>query len=231
MPCPNTPKLSRPSNHPGRPTNPSLPSRWKLILRDGSNSLISFGNPPVGWWPYTTSVRTVPLVCFDRSPHSCKTDKIEHSKYSAQIKMNLAQNIPIYQVPDTDDESLELLLGLISERPRSSWTERVLAHQNSPMLVSGPQRLPMIIRNTAFMVELIDLYRYSRHWSETIKISLFHKWRKSIFPVSDFKPRIRPRTQTCCSTSKPSSGKVSWFLTLSLLLSTSPSLRPRWRAS
>jgi hypothetical protein len=44
-------------------------------------------------------------------------DTIESSRYSAQIKMNLAQNIPIYQVPDTDDESLELLLGLISKRP------------------------------------------------------------------------------------------------------------------
>jgi len=34
------------------------------------------------------------------------------------------------------------------------------------------------------MVELVYLFPYSRHWSETIKISLFHKWRKSILPVS-----------------------------------------------
>lgn len=136
--------------------------------------------------------------------------------------MNLARNIPIYQVPDTDDESLELILGLISERPRKRWVDEIKAHQASPIVASGPQRLPMILRNTAFMVELVHLYPYSRHWSETIKISLFHKWRKSIFPVRIYLLDLLRSLTQFYSTSKRSSGKASWSSTSSRPTSTFP---------
>lgn len=110
---------------------------------------------------------------------------IEESAYALQIKLALAANTPIYQVPDSEDEALDLILNNIGDLPENVRMENLKSHTSLSLISCGPKRLSPVVNNVPMILQVINLYRYSKHWpGKGFCTNQLYDWRTGVSPVS-----------------------------------------------
>jgi hypothetical protein len=115
------------------------------------------------------------------------TDKIESSPNYTQIMLELSSNNPVFQVADSEEEALDLILANISPLPQEDRLANLQAHASQHLIASGPKRLAPTIKNTSLILKVIELYKYSQNWyGGGPTANQLYEWRMAVSPVSFF---------------------------------------------
>ncbi|KAF9473076.1 hypothetical protein BDN70DRAFT_937697 [Pholiota conissans] len=110
-------------------------------------------------------------------------DMIDGSSHERQIKLALASNTPIYQVPDSEDEAMSLILSNIGDLPPEERLANLKSHSSLTLIACGPKRLASVVNNKAMMVQVINLYRYSKLWAAGgFYTNQLYSWRTAVSP-------------------------------------------------
>jgi hypothetical protein len=115
----------------------------------------------------------------------------DHKKrLKAGILMRLASNRPMYQVPDSPNDALDMVLKLLMDVQPADRLETLKGYLED-MATTSTRRLMTTVANTTLMMELLNVRRYTTLWTEGgFTCHQLYQWRSAISPVGDLRTTV-----------------------------------------
>ncbi|KAF9521283.1 hypothetical protein CPB83DRAFT_841389, partial [Crepidotus variabilis] len=112
-------------------------------------------------------------------------DVINGSPYQNDIYLDLVQNKPVFQIEDSELDSLHLAINHILMVPYEERLDKIVnTASGSPVLSKMPKNVRPIFKDSTFFLQLTRLNEYSALWprESILKVNTIRTWRTGVIP-------------------------------------------------